>query len=90
MLRTGNPAASGELPSDLPRPVRSSGGRWNMPNGPGRQPRVAVLFFMTIPGLAAGLAALAALDRLGLVAARPERACLVSRRPPARPGAWPR
>jgi Family of unknown function (DUF6191) len=27
---------------------------------------VAVLFFMTIPGLAAGLVALAALDRLGL------------------------
>jgi hypothetical protein len=51
---------------------------------------VAVLFVMTIPGPAAGLPAVAALDRLGLVAARPERAFLVSRRPPARPGAWPR
>jgi hypothetical protein len=35
-------------------------------NGPARWPFVAVLFFMTIPGLAVSLVALAALDRLGL------------------------
>jgi Family of unknown function (DUF6191) len=34
--------------------------------GPARWPCVAVLFFMTIPGVAVTLVALAALDRLGL------------------------
>lgn len=35
-------------------------------NGPVRWPRVGIVFFMTIPGLAAGLVVLAAVDRFGV------------------------
>jgi hypothetical protein len=35
-------------------------------NSPVRWPPVGVVFFMTIPGLAVGLVALAAVDRLGV------------------------
>jgi hypothetical protein len=51
---------------------------------------MAVVFFMTIPGLAVILVALAALDRLGLWLRGRSGLPLVSRRSPARPGRWPR
>ena len=42
------------------------GGQGERLNGPARRPSVGDVFFKTIPGLAVGLVALAAVDRLGV------------------------